>query len=285
MKKFAIIMTLVLFIPFSLSLRASSEESAEENAIERAALDYIDGAHAGDAERMERAVHPELNKVVVEKIPQTGKSYLRKAGATRLVQVVGAKSVVLAEEKRDIQVKILDVLEGLAMVKATSAMFWDYLQLAKVDGEWKIINVLWTRNPKDAAKKILPEERDAIERAALDYIEGAFSGDAERMERALHPELNKVIPVKVRWTGKTMLNRMGATMLIEGTRSKMGLLPEEKRKISVTVLDIMEDIAMVKVLSAVYYDFLQLAKIEGEWKIINVLWVMNPDAPPPSKRK
>ncbi len=52
-----------------------------------------------------------------------------------------------SEEKRDIQVKILDVLEGLAMVKATSAMFWDYLQLAKIEGEWKIINVLWVMNP------------------------------------------------------------------------------------------------------------------------------------------
>lgn len=285
MKKFTIIVALILFIPFSLTLRASSEESADEDAIKRAALDYIDGAHAGDAARMERAVHPELNKVVIGKIPQTGKSYLRKAGATRLVQVVGAKSVVLDKEKRDIQVKILDVLEGLAMVKATSAMFWDYLQLAKIDGEWKIINVLWTRNPKNAAKKILPEETEAIEGTAMDYIEGAFSGDAARMERALHPELNKIIPVKVLQTGKTMLNRMGATMLIEGTRAKMGLLPEEKRKIEFTALDVMEDIAMVKVLSAVYYDFLQMAKIEGEWKIINVLWVMNPSALPPSKRK
>lgn len=284
MKKFTIIIAIVFFIPFFLSLNASSVESTDEDAIKRAALDYIDGAHAGDAARMERAVHPELNKVVVEKIPQTGKSYLRKAGATRLVQVVGAKAVVLDEEKRDIQVKILDVLEGLAMVKATSAMFWDYLQLAKIDGEWKIINVLWTRNPKNAAKKILPEEMEAIERTAMDYIEGAFSGDAARMERALHPELNKIIPIKVPQTGKTMLNRMGATMLIEGTRTKMGLLPEEKRKIEFKALDVMEDIAMVKVLSAVYYDFLQMAKIEGEWKIINVLWVMNPSALPPSKR-
>jgi hypothetical protein len=285
MKKLLIVATVFFFVLFSVAVRASSPESTDEDAIKRAALDYIDGAHAGDAARMERAVHPELNKVIVERIPQTGKSHLRKAGASRLIQVVGAKVAVLAEDKRDIEVKILDVLEGLAMVKATSAMFWDYLQLAKIDGEWKIINVLWTRNPKNAAKKILPEEEQAVEIAARDYIEGAFSGDAERMERALHPELNKVIPVKVRQTGKTMLNKMGANFLIEGTRAKMGLLPEEKRKITVTVLDIMEDIAMVKVLSAMYYDYLQLAKIDGKWKIINVLWVMNPDAPPPPKRK
>ena len=285
MKKIAIIVTIIFIILISLIIRASFETSTDEDAIKMAALDYIDGAHAGDSARMERAVHPELNKVIVEKIPRTGKSYLRKAGATRLVQVVGAKVAVLDKDKRNIQVKILDVLEGLAMVKATSAMFWDYLQLAKIDGEWKIINVLWTRNPKDAEKKALPGEMEAIERAALDYIEGAFSGDAIRMERALHPELNKVIPIKVRQTGKTMLNKMGATLLIEGTRAKMGLLLEEKRNIVVTVLDVMEDIAMVKVLSAMYYDYLQMAKIEGKWKIINVLWVMNPNAPPPPKRK
>jgi len=285
MKKFVITVAVIFFVLFSVTVRASSPESTDEDAIKRAALDYIDGAHAGDAARMERAVHPELNKVRVGKIPQTGKSYLQKAGASRLVQVVGAKVAVLDEDKRNIQVKILDVLEGLAMVKATSAMFWDYLQLAKIDGEWKIINVLWTRNPKNAAKKILPEEAEAIEIAARDYIEGSFSGDAARMERALHPELNKVIPIKVPQTGKTMLNKMGATLLIEGTRAKMGLLPEEKRKITVTILDIMEDIAMVKVLSTMYYDYLQMAKIDGKWKIINVLWVMNPDAPPPPKRK
>lgn len=285
MKKLSIIATVFFFVLFSVVVRASSPESTDEDAIKRTALDYIDGAHAGSAARMERAVHPELNKVIVERIPQTGKSYLRKAGATRLVQVVGAGVALLDEDKRAIQVKILDVLEGLAMVKATSAMFWDYLQLAKIDGEWKLINVLWTRNPKNAAKKIPPEEAGSIEKAALDYIEGAFSGDAARMERALHPELNKVIPIKVRQTGKTMLNKMGATQLIEGTRAKLGLLPEEKRKITVTVLDIMEEIAMVKVLSAMYYDYLQMAKIDGKWKIINVLWVMNPDAPPPAKRK
>jgi hypothetical protein len=77
---------------------------------------------------------------------------------------------------------------------------------------------------------------------------------------------------------------MGASMLIEFTRAKMGLLPEEKRNIEVTVLDVMEDIAAVKVLSAMYYDYLQMAKIEGKWKIINVLWVMNPNLPRPKRK-
>ena len=34
-------------------------------------------------------------------------------------------------------------------------------------------------------------DHDAIVRAALDYFEGWFDGDAARMERALHPDLAK----------------------------------------------------------------------------------------------
>jgi len=34
--------------------------------------------------------------------------------------------------------------------------------------------------------------------------------------------------------------------------------------------------ASAKVVSALYIDHLHLAKFEGNWKIVNVLWVLNP---------
>ncbi len=285
MKKIAIVIAVVLFLLMFLTARVQAQEVDVKAAVTRAALDYMEGAHSGDADRVARAVHPELHKVTVETIPATGKSYLRKAGASRLVQLVAADVVPLAEDKRNIKVNILDELQGLAVVRVTSTVFWDYLQLAEIDGEWKIINVLWTRNPQERQAIDMSSEADAIQAAALNYIEGAYAGNVERMERALHPELHKVIPVRMPQTGKTRLDVMGAGMLIEGTRAKMGLLSEEKRKIEVKILDSAEELAVVKVLSARYYDFLQMAKVEGQWKIINVLWVMNPDSQPPSKRR
>ncbi len=285
MKKIAIVIAVVLFLLMFLTARVQAQEVDVKAAVTRAALDYMEGAHSGDADRVARAVHPELHKVTMETIPATGKSYLRKAGASRLVQLVAADAVPLAEDKRNIKVNILDELQGLAVVRVTSTVFWDYLQLAEIDGEWKIINVLWTRNPQERQAIDMSSEADAIQAAALNYIEGAYAGNAERMERTLHPELHKVIPVRMPQTGKTRLDVMGAGMLIEGTRAKMGLLSEEKRKIEVKILDSAEELAVVKVLSARYYDFLQMAKVEGQWKIINVLWVMNPDSQPPSKRR
>jgi hypothetical protein len=125
----------------------NAQDAAGKEAITLAALDYMDGAHAGDAARMERAVHPELHKVTVTSIPQTGTSFLRTSGSSRLIQLIAANSAPLAEDKRNIDLKILDVLEGLAVVRVTSAQFWDYLQLADIDGQWEIINVLWVMNP------------------------------------------------------------------------------------------------------------------------------------------
>ncbi|MGB2905517.1 MAG: nuclear transport factor 2 family protein [Candidatus Aminicenantaceae bacterium] len=278
MNKIALIVAVLFFLLMFMTVGMNAQDAAAKEAITLAALDYMDGAHAGDAARMERAVHPELHKVTVTSIPQTGTSFLRTSGSSRLIQLIAANSAPLAEDKRNIDLKILDVLEGLAVVRVTSAQFWDYLQLADIDGQWKIINVLWAPFPKPGQEKDNGGEGDAIKAAALDYIEGSFSGDADRMERALHPELHKVLPVKMPQTGKTRLDIMGAGMLIEGTRAKMGMLAEDKRAIEVTILDAAEDLAMVKILSSRYYDFLQMAKVGGKWKIINVLWVMNPAA-------
>jgi hypothetical protein len=45
-------------------------------------------------------------------------------------------------------VTILDRFENAAVVKIVAAEWIDYLELAKVDGEWKIINVQWELKPK-----------------------------------------------------------------------------------------------------------------------------------------
>ena len=72
---------------------------------------------------------------------------------------------------------------------------------------------------------------------------------------------------------------MGAGDLIEGTRAGMGMVDEAERDIEVEINDVSHGIAAVKVTSSQYIDHLQMGKVNGEWKIINVLWVPNPDRP------
>ena len=118
-----------------------------------------------------------------------------------------------------------------------------------------------------------PADSAAIRATALDYIEGWFAGDAERMRRALHPELVKRILVTDQVTGRDWVDGMGVTKLVEGTRRGFGTeVPEDQRLTDVTILDITGRAASVKVDAGPWVDYMHMVHANGEWKILTVLW-------------
>jgi hypothetical protein len=122
-----------------------------------------------------------------------------------------------------------------------------------------------------------PDTSAAIRQAALDYIEGWYEGNAERMERALHPELAKRI-VRTNKEGASQLGQMSAMSLVLGTRRGGGKnTPKEKQQKDVTILDVFENAASVKVVASDWVDYLHLAKSNGRWVIVNVLWELKPE--------
>jgi len=123
----------------------------------------------------------------------------------------------------------------------------------------------------DAAKR-------AVAEAALDYPMSYYEGDAARMERRLHPDLRKCIYTKNRQTGEWGLQEITAARLIELVEGQHGTkVPEEARRADVTVLDIYGNMASVKIAMHDWVDYLHLAKIDGEWKIVNVMWEHTPE--------
>lgn len=125
-------------------------------------------------------------------------------------------------------------------------------------------------------------DAEAIKQTALDYIEGWYEGNAERMERALHPELAKRI-VRSDAKGRSSLGHMGAMQLVQYTRMSDGKsIPKDKQQKDVTVLDIFGGAASAKIVAADWIDYLHLAKFNGRWVIVNVLWEMKPKPAPTS---
>jgi hypothetical protein len=122
-----------------------------------------------------------------------------------------------------------------------------------------------------------PADAAAIKQTALDYIEGWYEGNAERMERAVHPELAKRIVRTDAKTGRSGLGQMSAMSLVQGTRSGGGKnTPKEKQQKDVTILDVFENAASVKIIASDWVDYLHMAKWNGRWVIVNVLWELKP---------
>jgi hypothetical protein len=121
------------------------------------------------------------------------------------------------------------------------------------------------------------KDEAAIKITALNYIEGYYEGDGVRMESAVHPELAKRMVQTDSQTGQSRLNQMSAMTLVQGTKAGYGRsVPKEQQQKDVTVLDRYNNVAMVKIIAANWIDYLQMAKYNGEWKIINVLWESKP---------
>lgn len=119
-------------------------------------------------------------------------------------------------------------------------------------------------------------ERAAIKATALDYIEGWYEGDSARMERALHPDLAKRI-VRTNERSQSRLDQMSAMSLVQATRTGYGKqTPKEKQEKEVTILDVFGNAASVKIVANDWVDYLHIAKFNGRWVIINVLWEMKP---------
>jgi hypothetical protein len=126
----------------------------------------------------------------------------------------------------------------------------------------------------------------AIRATALDYIDGWYAGDGARMERSLHPELAKRRVATDPQSSRTMLIQMSALTLINGTRAGGGTrIPAAERRSDVAILDIFQNTASVRVRAASWVDYMHMAKWNGRWVIVNVLWENDPPpaAPNPSR--
>jgi hypothetical protein len=106
----------------------------------------------------------------------------------------------------------------------------------------------------------------AIRQTASDYIDGWYTGDAERMERSLYDFLSK------RWIVDDRVDTTTKWEMVDMTKGGGGKDYPGNKKSMVTILDVYDNIAMVKCDSPEYIDYLQIGKVNGKWIIINVLW-------------
>ena len=132
MKKLLIIGVIVLMATIVSAANADMADNCEVPAIKQACLDYVEGFFESNKERIERGVNGDLVK------RQNDKGVIKNMTRQELVAVaVGNKW-----SKPEIKVDVYDVHGNIALAKVTS-QFVDYCELAKIDGRWQVLNVLW----------------------------------------------------------------------------------------------------------------------------------------------
>ena len=139
---------------------------------------------------------------------------------------------------------------------------------------------LFSVSEVQAQTQVSDADRAAITQTALDYVEGWYEANAERMERALHPDLAKRV-VFTNDRGQSRLDQMSAMGLVQGVKRGGGKdTPKEKQQKDITILDVFGNAASVKAVMSGWIDYMHMAKVNGRWVIVNVLWELKPRPQP-----
>jgi hypothetical protein len=131
---------------------AAAQGAADSAGVRAAVLDYVEGFYQGDSTRLVRSIRPEVVKYGFF-VPQKDSvyrgepmSFAEMNGYANNVKRSGRPAPATAPK----EIEILDVSDQTAAAKLTAWWGIDYLQLAKYDGRWMIVHVLWQSPPRPA---------------------------------------------------------------------------------------------------------------------------------------
>ena len=113
-------------------------------------------------------------------------------------------------------------------------------------------------------------DEEAIRGVARAYLESWLDGDGERMRGALHPDLAKRGLDYAADRRPSGVHHLTAEYMERS--AEKGPRPQFARTCEITVLNVADSIASAKVVSEPYVDYLHLAKLDGRWSIVNVLY-------------
>lgn len=131
---------------------AMAQGAADSAGVRAAVLDYVEGFYQGDSARLVRSIRPDVVKYGFF-IPRNDSvyrgepmSFAEMNGYANNVKRSGKPAPATAPK----DIEILDVADQTAAAKLTAWWGIDYLQLAKFDGRWMIVHVLWQSPPRPA---------------------------------------------------------------------------------------------------------------------------------------
>ncbi|MGO8907491.1 MAG: nuclear transport factor 2 family protein [Solirubrobacteraceae bacterium] len=115
-------------------------------------------------------------------------------------------------------------------------------------------------------------EEGGVRAAVLDYVEGWFDGGAERMARALHPELVKRCR-GLEGDDPDVMETLTAREMIDATAEGIGRDEDaEDRQIDIQITFLHGDLAGATCTCHRYVDLVHLLHMPEGWRIINAAW-------------
>ncbi len=238
------------------------QPSSDRDAIVGACTDYVESWLDGDPERMASCLHPALAKRTAAD-PDSGSLDLEEAPFEHMTttSVAGGPKPY----GREIEIEILDTVDGIATVRVLSEPWIDLVHAARFGDRWLIVNDLYEARPRaDVAG-----DPAGAQRALEVYSRSWFDRDVDAIHRAVHPALAE---------RRVVDPASGSLDLDENTFEEMLEIVAEgpgepvERRWDARILDVTGDVASGKVVITSWDIYPHVARFGDRWMIVNILY-------------
>lgn len=162
LSKIIVLLSVILISSFTTSCSVSNNKEntfvqkkynqEDYDKVEAAILDYVEALYLVDSTRIIKSVDPKLRKVGYYYNPNK-KAYVDNLEMThkQLVRLAAKwnSKFERANENSPKKIEIFDVNSKTASAKLSAVWGIDLFHLAKVDNQWKIVNVIWQSQPNE----------------------------------------------------------------------------------------------------------------------------------------
>ena len=148
MKNFFIFIFVIGVLPAIITAQ-NGQSSTDEELVRQAIEDYVLALYNVEPDRIARSVDTSLHKIgyydhqgkAQNHVPMTYHQLYQLAGRWN-------KEGKNADESSPREIEIYQIHDRTASAKLTAQWGVDFMHLSKVDGQWKIMHVMWQRPPK-----------------------------------------------------------------------------------------------------------------------------------------
>lgn len=138
-----------------------------------------------------------------------------------------------------------------------------------------ITTILCCFTPVQAADN----DKSEVERISLGYLIALQQMKPDLMVEVMHPQLAKRTSYWDKKNKKSKVHETSYEKMLKYAEdwNKAGDKFPKNPSNRVTILDMQGTMASVKLESDNWYEYLHLAKLDGQWKILNLYWQSHPD--------
>lgn len=141
MRNTFIVTALVALVLLTVANGWSTSGAGEGDTITAAAQNYMDAYYTADVGRMQQVLHPQFHKRTLT----TVNDQLEVQEDTIQSMLEGVRSgsgQKVPHAERVQQIEVLDVYKDAASVKVITGRWIDYMHLSKVNGDWRVLDVV-----------------------------------------------------------------------------------------------------------------------------------------------